>query len=220
MNDPIPDPLRLLRGRTLAVLGLALACAAALGLRAEEPKKASETFPKVVLLIRHAEKPDDDKSVHLSEQGMRRAEALPQLFVPSATRPDPFPTPDFLFATHNTHASHRPLETIKPLAKKLGLPIDDSFHNKGKDEVKDGEKGMAELAEELFGKRKYQGKTILVCWHHGTLPKLAKLLRATGYPKEWDKHRFDLVWQISYDAKGKATFLERPQHLLPGDRDK
>jgi hypothetical protein len=218
MNDPVTNLLRLLRGTSLALLGVVLACGGVLVVRAEEPKKAGETFPKVVLLIRHAEKPDDEKSVHLSEQGKRRAAALPQLFVASATRPDPFPTPDFIFATHDSHASHRPVETITPLAKKLGLPFDDSFRNK--DEVKDTGKGMPELAGELFGNRKYRGKTILVCWHHGTIPELAKLLRATGSPRKWDEGRFDRVWQITYDEKGKTSFLDRPQRLLPGDQDK
>jgi hypothetical protein len=31
---------------------------------------------------------------------------------------------------------------------------------------------------------------------------------------------FDRVWQITYDAEGKAAFIDLPQRLLPGDEDR
>ncbi len=53
-------------------------------------------YPNVVMIIRHAEKPPEDaNSVDLSAEGMKRAEALPQLFQASTNRPTPFPAPDF-----------------------------------------------------------------------------------------------------------------------------
>ena len=198
-----------LLGKAL-VLALILAFVTSGSPKADEPKQADQTYRKQVLIIRHAEKPPDEaQSVHLSEQGEKRAKALPQLFEKSANRPDPFSTPDFIFATHNTEDSHRPVETVTPFAKKLGLPINDAFKNK--------EKGILDLSKEIFGHKRYQGKTVLICWHHGTIPDLAKALRATDVPDKWDHKAFDRVWQITYDQKGKTTFVDRPQLLLPDD---
>ncbi len=213
MKDATPNRLRLLAIAPAALVGLLLALAIVHSPRADEPKRADKTYPKQVLLIRHAEKPpDEDKSVHLSKQGEERAKALPQLFVKSPTRPIPFPRPDFLFATHNSKSSHRPVETVTPLSRKLGLPINDAFKN--------DVPGMRGLSNEVFGKKKYQGKTVLVCWHHGTMPEMAGLLRATGYPAKVGSKVFDRVWQITYDKEGKTTFANLPQRLLPGDSKK
>ena len=88
--------------------------------------------------------------------------------------------------------------------------------------MKDTDKrpGIPGLRKELFGNKKYRGKTVLVCWHHGTIPALAKALGATGYPEEWKDEVFDRVWQITYDREGKATFTDRPQRLLKRDSEK
>jgi hypothetical protein len=197
----------------LRLLGIGIvACAIAILVAPERASQAQEakTFPKVVMLIRHAEKPADDTSPDLSAEGKKRAEALPELFRKSDTRPEPLPTPDFIFATKNSKNSHRPLETITPLAKQLKLTVNSDFAD---DDVED-------LAQELFKNQMYLGKTVLVCWHHGKLPKLARKLKAPDAPEEWDGKVFDRVWRIDYDDKGKATFSTLPQQLLPGDSKK
>jgi hypothetical protein len=211
MNDKSANGLGTTAVGAVVLTCLLLVFAAAHSLSADEPKKTDLTFPKQVLIIRHAEKPPPaDKSVHISEQGEMRAKALYQLFEASPNRPDPFPKPDFLFATHKTENSHRPIETATPLAKKLELPLNDSFrHNANLD-----------LSKELFGDKRYKGKIVLVCWHHGAIPALAAVLRATDAPKDWDSNTFDRVWQITYDEKGAGTCIDRPQQLLPGDSKK
>src|SRR4051794_9001677 len=88
-------------GRFAATAVLALLGPAACGQGVAKPI----TYPARVLIVRHAEKPDDVLSLHLSEAGKKRAEALPQLFEKSDARPEPFPTPDFLFAARNTKNS-------------------------------------------------------------------------------------------------------------------
>ena len=96
------------------------------------PDRKQPSFPAQVLIIRHAEKPsEDDLSVDLSPAGKKRAEALPGLFIKSNSRPAPFPRPDFIFATKNSMQSHRPLETVTPLAKKLGITVNFSYRNRG-----------------------------------------------------------------------------------------
>src|SRR5690348_6181400 len=113
-------------GRT-ALLAAVLSVAVAWfgGTRApaqEEPRKNSK-FPQQVLIRRHAEKTGDKADVRLSERGQERARVLYQLFVASNDRPDPFPTPDFIFAASNSRDSQRPLETVTPLAQRLKLPV-------------------------------------------------------------------------------------------------
>jgi broad specificity phosphatase PhoE len=158
-----------------------------------------------VLIIRHAEKPEGD-SIHLSPEGQQRAEALPRLFAKSVDRPDPFPTPDFIFATKKSSHSNRPLETVMPLAKALHLDVNARF----KDDECD------RLATELLTSPRYAGKTVLVCWHHGKIRELAQKLKAEDVPDHWKESVFDQVWVITYkDGKGKLR--KRHQGLLPGD---
>jgi len=188
------------------ISALAIAVCCSLG---GEPKPA-ETYPKRVLLIRHAEKPPENaKSVHLSVEGSKRAEAFPGLFITSKSRPDPLPTPDFIFAAKDSKDSHRPAETVQPLATKLNLQVDSRFRNDDYDQ----------LARELFHHPKYAGKTILISWHHGNLPELAAALKAQKAPKNWKATVFDRVWEISFEDD-KAGFRDLPQQLLPGDADK
>src|SRR5258708_32035858 len=133
-------------------------------------------LPSHVLIIRHAEKPDDPADVHLTKRGDERARALQLLFVASPERPEPFPTPDILFATRPSDKSDRPVATLTPLSMKLKLPIDRGYRNLLPDadvDKKDSRKGVFELADEILGDKKYAGKTVLICWHHGTIPDLA-----------------------------------------------
>src|SRR5262249_40034999 len=98
--------------------------------RAQDEARKNTRYPQQVLIIRHAEKTGDKADVHLSKQGQERAEVLYQLFVASKDRPDPFPTPDFIFAASNAKDSQRPLETVTPFAMKLKLPINDTYQSK------------------------------------------------------------------------------------------
>lgn len=186
-----------------ALLGLLTAgCSPA----ADGPKSA--THPQTILVIRHAEKPAADADPDLSPEGKKRADALPDLFARSASRPDPFPTPDFIFATAASKHSNRPVETVTPLAKKLNLAINSTF----------ADDDYPRLVKELYSNPKYAGKTVLICWHHGTIPELATALGTTDVPKKWDGHVFNRVWVVTYDEAGKPKALvQRPQALMPGD---
>ena len=177
---------------------------------AQQSKKVDDqtSYPAHILIIRHAEKPPDaDRSLDLAPAGTARAKALPQLFKSSPNRPDPFPTPDFIFATQDTKHSHRPVETVAPLGAALGLRINTTF----------SDNDVRALARELLEHRKYEGKTVLVVWHQGTIPDLAKALGAHDAPKGWPDSVFDRVWEITYSKKGKASVKDRPQHLMSGD---
>jgi broad specificity phosphatase PhoE len=187
---------------TVATLLAALTAGCSLG--ADVPK----TQPKTILVIRHAEKPADDADIDLSPEGRKRADALPDLFQKSATRPDPFPTPDFIFATRASKHSNRPVETVTPLAKKLNLVVNAKF----------ADDAFPKLVEELYRNPQYDGKTVLICWHHGMIPELVGALGATGVPDKFKGSVFDQVWVVTFDQNGKAKPLViRQQVLLPGD---
>jgi broad specificity phosphatase PhoE len=170
--------------------------------------KLAASYPAHVLIIRHGEKPPDaSASESLSPTGVARAKALSQLFTKSTTRPDPLPKPDFIFATRVSKHSQRPIETASPLGTALHITVDTEY----------GDNGVEKLAEELFNDPKYEGKTILIVWHQGMIPKLARALGAKDAPHGWKESVFDRVWEITYADDGEVEFQDRPQHLLPGD---
>ena len=187
---------RLLFG-ALVAFGLGLAGQAGLG-QAPQP-------PATILLIRHAEKLTDGR-MDLSPVGFERAKVIPRLFGGAgAAAPHNLPRPDFLFATHVSKKSNRPVETITPLSQALGLPISS--------EVADDDYPV--LAKELLS-GKYAGKVVLVAWHHGKLPEFAEALGAKPPYRPWPDTQFDRVWRIDY-RDGKATLSDLPQGLLAGD---
>jgi len=197
----IPGRRRLVLAILLAgVLGLGegiLAAPAALG---QEPKA-----PATILLIRHAEKLTDGRP-DLSAAGFERAGLIPRLFGGmGAAAPHNLPRPDFLFATHVSKNSNRPVETITPLSQALGLPISHEI----------ADKDFATLATELLS-GKYAGKVVLVAWHHGSLPGFAKALGAVPPYDPWPETQFDRVWRIDY-KDGKAELTDLPQGLMAGD---
>jgi hypothetical protein len=136
-------------------------CGAALSVVAQTPTARP---PTTILIIRHAEKLTDGR-LDLSPTGFKRASLLPNLFVPAGVRPD-LPTPQFIFATHQSPHSNRPVETVTPLATALNLPIDNTILN---------EDYVYSPGATLLG-GKYAGKVVLVSWHHGTPPQLATAL--------------------------------------------
>jgi broad specificity phosphatase PhoE len=166
---------------------------------ADGPKSAG---PAIVMIIRHAEKPED-KDPNLSPRGFQRADALAHVI------PERFPHPDYLFATKRSAHSDRPLETITPLARAMHMEVESNL----KDEQ------FADLAHQILADPKYAAKTVLIAWHHGEIPQLAHALGAKEAPDTWKGDVFDRVWEITYDH-GVATWHDLPQHALPGDSEK
>jgi phosphohistidine phosphatase SixA len=159
--------------------------------------------PRIVMIIRHAEKPagaNGEKNPNLSARGYERAAALAKVI------PERFPRPDFLIATKRTKSSDRPVETITPLANALHETIESTF----KDEA------FERLAHAVLTNPKYAGKVVLIAWHHGKIPDLAKALGVKDAPDKWNSRVFDRVWQITYDH-GAATWKDLPEDALPGD---
>jgi phosphohistidine phosphatase SixA len=162
-------------------------------------EKVSST-PKAIYIIRHGEKPDGEKDPNLAPKGYERAKALVHVI------PQHFVTPDFIWATAPTKKSRRPLETIQPLAESLHLTVQDKY----------SDEQFADLAQTLLSDSKYAGKNIVIAWHHGEIPNLAKALGAKDAPDKWNGEVFDRVWVLTY-TDGQVQFQNLPQMALPGD---
>jgi phosphohistidine phosphatase SixA len=167
----------------------------------------SELHNATILLMRHAEKPDPDgpddpKNPDLSDAGKARAQALAD-YIPAH-----FGKPDFLFAAADSDSSARPRETLEPLSAKIGVDIDSSIKNKHFDE----------LAKELDDP-KFDGKTIVIAWHHGNIPALAADLGAPkgSYPDHWSGKVFDQILEFHYGADGTPTVQDITEDIkVPG----
>jgi phosphohistidine phosphatase SixA len=187
-------------------VGLAILVLATVSHHALRADDTSKQGPHIVMIIRHAEKPDQtdgDKDPNLSKQGYERADALAKVI------PEHFPKPDFLIATKKSKSSARPIETITPLSKAIHENIESDY--------KDDD--FAQEAHEVLTDPKYAGKVVLIAWHHGKIPELAKALGVKDCPDKWNSKVFDRVWEITYD-NGVATWQDLPQKALPGDSDK
>jgi len=140
--------------------------------------------PSLLLLMRHSEKPSDPKDPDLAEAGVHRAEEL-RTYIPTT-----FGKPDFLFASAISKHSARPYDTLKPLSKKIGIPIDTTY----------ADQDYTALAAELLSDPRYEGKRIAVAWHHGNIPSLAHALGAAAgqYPDPWDPEVFNAILKFEW----------------------
>jgi hypothetical protein len=161
----------------------------------------------VVIIVRHAEKPDTGDG--LAPAGDARANAYVDYFKHFTVNSNAVHF-DYLFAAKDSRESKRPRLTIKPLSKALGLVINTEF----KDDK------YTELAEELHAGR-YRNKNILVCWHHGKIPELLAALGADPHKLlpngKWPEDVFGWVVSLEYDQKGNLNATVEDENLMPGD---
>jgi hypothetical protein len=182
-----------------------------------------------ILIVRHAEKPDDpslgpgltiDGAVDkhsLVVRGWQRAGAWTALFGSGASGPD-YPQPIAIYAadptaapTENGTVSKRPHETILPLSQKLRLtPV--TKYGVG-DEV-----AMLDEVRALTG-------VVLIAWEHkriapAILPELAKGQSIPHLPGKWDGSRFDVVLRFDHALSTASwSFRQLFPRLLAGDLD-
>src|SRR5258707_15197465 len=142
---------------------------------------------KRILLMRHAEKPEQSDDPHLSAIGYARAQTLPKRIAAILNGPV-----YFIFAAKPSTHSVRPLETVTPLAQSAQLKVDDSF----------GDKDYGELANHLSSESIYADKNIVVCWHHEMIPDFAKALGApvpSMFVSKWPPAEFNRIYSFEYD---------------------
>jgi broad specificity phosphatase PhoE len=174
---------------------------------------------KCVMLLRHAEKPNERRSGvneagkpdegTLSVAGWLRAGALVPYFASLADRLHSrlVCRPQHIFAARSTaqHPSTRPRDTVRPLADMLGIPVDERW----------SDEDPVELVGEAL--RSIE-EPVLVCWRHDHLPALARsILQSDGIPEHWPGNRFDITWSIRPE-NGGWILLQVPQLLLAGDQ--
>jgi len=170
-----------------------------------------------IMLIRHAEKPDDkDGGVDqkgnadkhdLIVRGWQRAGALVQFFANPPDPNSPIKRPATIFATEPTSGSesNRPLHTVTPLKQWLNISIDST---------------IAEGSEQDLVDKAIAGNgVVLIAWHHEKIPAIANLiLQNQSAPQKWPGDRFDVVWIFNRAAASDPwTFSQAPQLLLSGD---
>jgi broad specificity phosphatase PhoE len=183
---------------------------------------------QTLLIIRHAEKPDDGSvqgvdatgvqdGRSLTPRGWQRAGVWAELFAPSSGQAGLLPKPATIFASapasHHELAlgvggskSRRPLETVSPLADKLGIAVDQSYS-------KGDERDLAAAIAKTTG-------VILVCWQHEDIRAIADALtpQPAGVPGGWPGDRFNAVFRfVRADERAEWTFDQLSPVLLKGD---
>lgn len=168
--------------------------------------------PAQVILIRHAEKQPGEPV--LSAKGYKRAALLKDFFLEEAAVTHyGAPAAIYAAAPKNEDSSIRSIQTVTPLAKALGLGIDDSYTR--------GQTGK--LVREIMETPAYDGRMVLVCWQHDNLVKIAYGLAEynnsprVNIPLVWDDGSFDRVWILDLKNGRVTAFKDIPQRLLPGD---
>jgi hypothetical protein len=189
---------------------LAVAIPAALFAEPSHDEKSSALKNTVILVIRHAEKPDNGYG--LSADGETRAKAYVKYFETFTINGQPLKL-DYLFAAADSKESHRPRLTIEPTSKALGLAIDSRFKDKQ----------FQEIASDIQSKP--HGKAILIAWRHGEIPPLLAALGADPaqvLPNgKWPSDVFGWLIELRYDENGKLSDVKCiNENLLPDDSNK
>jgi hypothetical protein len=166
--------------------------------------------PDQIIIIRHAQKPTKkpkhdgirEDGTHDPEslivRGWQHAGALASIFaMPGNQPPDArFARPSVIFAAgvgkkEQTIAgkkvkvgshSRRPLETITPMAERLGVKPVTTF-TKGEETL---------LVKDVL----VRAGTILICWQHEDIATIGNLIvgNDTTVPQTWPENRYDLIW--------------------------
>jgi hypothetical protein len=157
----------------------------------------------LVLIIRHAEKPDDHNDSGLSLKGQCRAAAY-AVYFQNYTVASTLIRFDYLVAAADSDESCRPHLTIEPLRQALGGEIN-ARH-------RDDEYSV--LAQAILEHPKYDNCHTLICWHHEKILELAaelgvvagELPAESAWPQDWPEDVYGWILQLVYDSEG---------HLVP-----
>jgi hypothetical protein len=158
-----------------------------------------------ILILRHCEKEgpsvaDNHGNQHCSYLGQERAHFLPSLF-----GVDKWPFPSLLYALSDDRGGHvndREIETLTPLANKLGLEINSQFRNN------------RDMTEDYFtqvSSGNLCGQTTVVSWEHSVIPDLAQTLGCTDCPGVFPE-QYDPVWQLKFVYNVLGTNIVQEHH--------
>lgn len=177
-----------------------LFCAPAL-VRAQADRLANAT----VLIVRHAEKPDEGSG--LTAQGLARAQAYAHYFHPFVLDGHAVEM-GVLYAAFDTKGSARPRLTLEPLSKATGLALDLRFSSDD----------PAALVKHL--RDEAHAQPVLICWRHKRIPALLEAFGAdagTLLPQgKWPDAVYDRVIVLHFDAAGhldRQSSVQEPDLL-------
>ena len=152
----------------------------------------------VVLIIRHAEQPEQGDG--LSPAGEARAKAYINVFKSLAIDGRPLKL-DYIFAAADSRESRRPRLTVEPTAQALGLAVDDRYPNKH----------YADLVSRIATLK--PGASTLICWHHGEIPNLLAALGADPgmllHHGKWPADEYGWLIILRYDENGQLRDSKR-----------
>jgi broad specificity phosphatase PhoE len=163
MRFPVKQSLRL-AGRFSLLAALLAPCAAM-------------AAPEMIYLVRHGEKATVGKDPVLTPQGRQRAQNIATMLHRTGIKA--------IFST----ATARTLETAKPLAMELGLPVQQYDAATPK--------ALVENVKSLQG-------VVLVVGHSNTLPELVRLFGGAPGAEIGDEE-YDRLYQLVQGANGKVT---------------
>jgi hypothetical protein len=147
---------------------------------------------RIILVMRHAEKPAAAGDPNLSPTGLARAQQLATYI------PETFGNPDVIIATANSPESARPVQTVTPLAQRCGLQVQTPY----------ADDQFADAARLMLTDAGYKDQPLIVCcWHHEKIPKLMHALGCEkgSYPDAWDETVFNLILKVGIHADGTIT---------------
>jgi hypothetical protein len=189
--------------------------------------------PTKIMIIRHAEKPpkspgkkgpwdvledgEPGNGKSLIVPGWQRAGALNAFFAPYQAKPanPKIATPDYIYAANPKGESHRPCETVTPLAAWLGYRQGSPQFNVTY-QIGGGEPQLAKSVLSLSG-------VVLICWEHkNIMPNLMQVINEAvpianyaSIPSPWPDV-FYLVWVL--DLTGSSyVWTSLNQNLMAGD---
>lgn len=138
---------------------------------------AAMAAPDMIYLVRHGEKATVGKDPVLTQQGRQRAQNIATMLHRTGVKA--------IFST----ATARTLETAKPLAVELGLPV---------------QQYDAATPKALVDKVKSLQGAVLVVGHSNTLPELVRLFGGAPGAEIGDEE-YDRLYQLVQGANGKLT---------------
>ncbi len=167
--------------------------------------------PSKVIIIRHGEKTDDESDPNLSPAGEQRALNLVNYF--DNTSPH-FGDIVAIYAAAPKHkgSSTRAGDTVRHVAANLHIDVNLEYERESKDLIghrdshgKPEKSSQTKMAKEILAESKYEGKSVLICWEHKTIPDLIVSLQGPEY--EW-KHGFANVVVLNYSHHGHFESID------------
>ncbi len=137
-----------------------------------------------VILVRHAEKIVDPNNpdVDLSLAGQARAQEIVRIFGDAGI--------NTIFATQYK----RTQQTVKPLAEKLGLPINQV-----------NSKNTSDLVAQI--RAQHSGQVIFIAGHNNTVPEIVAALGGPTFPVI-PENEFDNLYIVTVYRTGKAKLVK------------